>query len=53
MTIQATGDYAKARDWIGRMQVVRPSIQRLIATLGDVPVDIRPEFVTADRLGRD
>lgn len=53
MTIQATGDYAKARDWIGRMQVVRPPIQRLIATLGDVPVDIRPEFVTADRLGRE
>lgn len=53
MTIQATGDYAKARDWIGRMQVIRPPIQQLIDSLGDIPVDIRPVFVTADRLGRD
>ena len=29
------------------MQVIRPEIKRLIETLGDLPVDIRPEFVTA------
>ena len=50
MTIQATGDYPKARAWIERMQVIRPEIQRLIDTLTDLPVDIRPEFVTANSL---
>jgi len=50
MTLQATGNYAKAKEWLGRMQVIRPEIKRLIGTLTDLPVDIRPEFVTAATL---
>ncbi len=47
MTIQAAGDYPKARDWLARMRPIRPAMQRLIEQLGSVPVDIRPQFVTA------
>ena len=50
MTIQATGDYPKAREWLSRMLVIRPDVQRLLDGLSDVPVDIRPEFVTAAQL---
>ena len=51
MTIQATGDYPKAKEWLARMLVIRPDVQRLLDGLGEVPVDIRPEYVTAARLG--
>src|SRR5262245_562227 len=50
MTIQATGDYAKARALLERMVGVRPEAQRLIDRLADVPVDIAPRYVTADEL---
>ena len=50
MTVQANGDYAKAQAWLARMLVMRPEVQRLINRLGDVPVDIRPHFETAERL---
>jgi hypothetical protein len=50
MTIQATGDYAKARALLERMVSVRPEAQRLIDRLADVPVDIAPRYVTADEL---
>ena len=50
MTIQAAGDYVKARDWLAKMRVIRPPMQRLIERLNAVPVDIRPNFVTAATL---
>ena len=50
MTIQATGDYAKARELLARQGVVRPDVRRLLDSLGEVPVDIRPRFVTAEAL---
>lgn len=50
MTIQATGDYAKARDWMQREIVIRPEVQRVLDRLEGVPVDIRPRFVTAEQL---
>jgi hypothetical protein len=53
MTLQATGDYPAARDWLGRMQVIRPEVQRLLQRLDGIPVDIRPQFVTAERLAAD
>jgi hypothetical protein len=52
MTIQATGDYAKARDLLSRMAVLRPEVQRAIDRLSDVPVDIEPRFTTAETLIR-
>ncbi len=53
MTVQATGDYAKARAWLERMLVIRPAVQALIDRLGDLPVDIRQQFLTASQLGSD
>jgi Peptidase family M49 len=50
MTIQAHGDYAKAKEMIARRAVVRPEVQKVIDRLVDVPVDIEPRFTTAERL---
>jgi hypothetical protein len=47
MTLQAEGDYAKAKDLIDRLGVVRPEIQKVLDRLADVPVDIEPKFSTA------
>ena len=50
MTLQAEGNYAKAREMIEKLAVVRPDVQRVLDRLTDVPVDIEPVFVTAARL---
>jgi len=50
MTLQAAGDYAKAKDMLARRAVVRPDVQRVLDRLQGVPVDIEPRFVTADEL---
>ncbi len=50
MTLQATGDYAKAKAWLERMAVVRPPVERLLDRLSGVPVDIEPRFPTAEAL---
>ena len=48
MTIQAEGDYGKARALGERLGVVRPAVQRALDKLASVPVDIEPRFVTVD-----
>lgn len=48
MTIQATGDYARAKALLDRMMVVRPEVADVIAQLKDVPVDIEPHYVSAE-----
>lgn len=53
MTLQATGDYAGAKRMIDRLVVIRPEVQAVLDRLGDVPVDIRPRFLTADELKRE
>jgi len=50
MTLQAEGSYAKAKDMIDRLAVLRPDVEKLLAKLGDVPVDIEPKFTTAAEL---
>jgi hypothetical protein len=50
MTIQAQGDYAKAKALGERLGVVRPEVQRALDKLSSVPVDIEPKFTTAERL---
>jgi hypothetical protein len=50
MTIQAEGDYAGAVDLRNRLGVVRPAVQAALDKLNDVPVDIEPRFITAERL---
>ena len=50
LTVEAEGDYAKARELIDRMGVVRPEVARVLDRLKDVPIDIAPRFVTAEAL---
>jgi hypothetical protein len=50
MTIQAEGDYAKAKALGDRLGMVRPPVQKAIDKLIDVPVDIEPRFTTAAQL---
>jgi hypothetical protein len=50
MTLQAAGDYAKAKDMLAKRALVRPDVQRVLDRLQSVPVDIEPRFVTADEL---
>jgi len=48
MTLQAHGDYAKAKDLLDRLGVVRPEVQRVLDRLTNVPVDIEPRFSSAE-----
>jgi hypothetical protein len=49
MTIQATGDYAKAQALLAKYVVIRPEVKRVLDGLGaGVPVDLAPHFVQAD-----
>jgi hypothetical protein len=50
MTLQAEGNYAKAKDMIAKLGVVRPEVQHVLDKLKAVPVDIEPNFVTARSL---
>ncbi len=50
LTLEAEGDYAKAKDLLARLAVVRPDVQKLLDRLTSVPVDIEPRFVTAEKL---
>ena len=50
MTIQADGDYAAAKALGEKMGVVRPSVQKSLQRLTSIPVDIEPQFVTAENL---
>jgi hypothetical protein len=52
MTIQAMGDYSRAREMVTQRAVIRPGVQRVIDRLADVPVDIEPRFTTAEELAR-
>jgi hypothetical protein len=47
MTLQATGDYAGAKQLLDTLGVVRPEVQRVLDRLTGVPVDIEPRFVSA------
>jgi hypothetical protein len=50
LTIEATGDYAGAKRMLDTLGVLRPEISATLAKIGNVPVDIRPNFVTADEI---
>jgi Peptidase family M49 len=50
MTVQAHGDYAAAKDMLAKRAIVRPEVQRVFDRMQAVPVDIEPQFVTADEL---
>jgi hypothetical protein len=50
MTIQAEGNYAKAKELGDRLGVVRPEVKKALDKLESIPVDIEPRFTTADQL---
>jgi hypothetical protein len=50
LTIEATGDYARAQDLMKRYVVIRPDVQKALDKMKDVPNDIRPAFVSAAKL---
>jgi hypothetical protein len=50
MTIQAEGNYAAAKALGEKMGIVRPDVQKALDKLQSIPVDIEPQFVTADEL---
>jgi hypothetical protein len=47
MTLQAEGDYAKAKALIDKLGVVRPVVKKVLDRLTSVPVDIEPKFTAA------
>jgi len=49
LTVEAHGDYAGAQKMLS-LAVIRPNVARQLARLQEIPVDIEPEFVTADEL---
>ena len=44
MTLQAAGDYAKAKDMLTRLAVVRPEVKKVLDKLTGIPIDIEPRF---------
>jgi len=52
MTIQAEGNYAKAKEMIEKLGIVRPEVQKVLDRLAGIPVDIEPKFTTAAELAR-
>ncbi|MGE0814831.1 MAG: hypothetical protein AB7O28_04030 [Vicinamibacterales bacterium] len=50
MTLQAEGDYAKAKGMLETLGVIRPNTKAVLDKLADVPVDIAPHFTSAAAL---
>jgi hypothetical protein len=50
LTIEATGDYARANAMMTKYVVIRPEVQKALDKMKVVPNDIRPDFVTARAL---
>jgi hypothetical protein len=50
LTIEATGDYARAKAMMAKYVVIRPDVQKALDKMKTVPNDIRPAFVTARAL---
>lgn len=50
LTIEATGDYARAKAMMTKYVVIRPEVQKALNKMRTVPNDIRPSFPTAQAL---
>jgi len=50
LTVEATGDKARAKALLDRLVTNRPETQRLLSRLGKVPVDVAPRYLTAEAL---
>jgi hypothetical protein len=42
LTIEATGDYARAKKMLDEMGVIRPELAQALGKLSDIPTDIEP-----------
>ncbi len=52
LTVEAEGDYAKAAALLEKYSVIAPAMHVAMERLRDVPTDIEPVFVTANRMTR-
>ena len=52
LTIEATGDYARAKEMMSKYVVIRADVQKALDKMKVVPNDIRPAFTTAATLTR-
>jgi hypothetical protein len=50
LTIEATGDYAKAKKMLSELAVVRPKMKTTLDAMRDIPTDIYPSHVTANKI---
>ena len=53
LNLQAAGDYEAGKSMLARLVAMRSEVQAVLDRLGDMPVDIRPRFVTADDLEKE
>jgi hypothetical protein len=52
LMIEAKGDYAGAKRMLDELGAIRPSMQKTLSSLNDIPVDIEPIFATAKDLAK-
>jgi hypothetical protein len=50
LTIEATGDYARAKRMMDELVVTGPELKKALEGLASIPTDIEPINVTADKL---
>jgi Peptidase family M49 len=50
LTLQAEGSYEKAKALLDKYGVIRPTMQKTLDKLNDIPVDIEPRFTLAERV---
>jgi hypothetical protein len=50
LTIEARGDYNAGQAILDRLGVIRPVVRQALDRMVDIPVDIEPQFVTANKL---
>jgi hypothetical protein len=53
LTLEAEGNYLKAKEMAGKLAVVRPEVQKVLDRLAGIPVDIEPRFTTAAQLAAE
>ncbi|HEY0095669.1 MAG TPA: hypothetical protein VGB96_15165 [Archangium sp.] len=53
MELQASGNRATAESLLDKQGVVRPEVKRVLDKLNNVPVDIEPRYVTAEKLSAE
>lgn len=53
LMLEANGDYAAAKKALDELVVIRPNVQKALDNLKGIPVDIEPQYVTADEIGSE